>query len=255
MQQDNNIQQNMRIAMDENAIAPRVVTIQMLYDMIFIIASLCMLIQHYDASCKTGVLDIDVKTMVIALIIIRLNSTFITLYRYLKGIGRDLPNHPTLNSYIVFHVRCSFVWLILGTIMFYGLPGDCVDESPQLLYYATTVVTVSWVLTAVALLWPCLLICCLPCIMCLIIVFGRQDQGAPPQVVEQLPIKKCTQEAVDYNCSICLTDYVVGDDIKVLPCNHEFHPACVDRWLIGANGTCPLCRAPVVGNNNVDDIV
>jgi hypothetical protein len=25
-----------------------------------------------------------------------------------------------------------------------------------------------------------------------------------------------------------------------LPCKHQFHPACIDPWLINVSGTCPL---------------
>ena len=43
-------------------------------------------------------------------------------------------------------------------------------------------------------------------------------------------------------CSICTEDFVKGEDIRVLPCDHKFHPACVDPWLLDVSGTCPLCR-------------
>ncbi|KAF7549448.1 hypothetical protein G7Z17_g6375 [Cylindrodendrum hubeiense] len=43
-------------------------------------------------------------------------------------------------------------------------------------------------------------------------------------------------------CSICTEDFKVGEDVRVLPCQHQFHPACVDPWLINVSGTCPLCR-------------
>ncbi|KAF4983121.1 hypothetical protein FZEAL_1388 [Fusarium zealandicum] len=43
-------------------------------------------------------------------------------------------------------------------------------------------------------------------------------------------------------CSICTEDFTVGEDVRVLPCKHQFHPACVDPWLINVSGTCPLCR-------------
>lgn len=42
------------------------------------------------------------------------------------------------------------------------------------------------------------------------------------------------------SCSICTEDFVKGEDIRVLPCDHKFHPACVDPWLLNVSGTCPL---------------
>jgi hypothetical protein len=41
-------------------------------------------------------------------------------------------------------------------------------------------------------------------------------------------------------CSICTEDFVKGEDIRVLPCDHKYHPACVDPWLLNVSGTCPL---------------
>jgi hypothetical protein len=43
-------------------------------------------------------------------------------------------------------------------------------------------------------------------------------------------------------CSICTDEFEKGQDIRVLPCNHKFHPDCVDPWLLNVSGTCPLCR-------------
>lgn len=41
-------------------------------------------------------------------------------------------------------------------------------------------------------------------------------------------------------CTICTEDFSVGEDVRVLPCSHKFHPACVDPWLTNVSGTCPL---------------
>lgn len=46
----------------------------------------------------------------------------------------------------------------------------------------------------------------------------------------------------DQMCSICTDEFELGEDIRLLPCNHMFHPACVDPWLLDISGTCPLCR-------------
>jgi Ring finger domain len=43
-------------------------------------------------------------------------------------------------------------------------------------------------------------------------------------------------------CSICTEDFTLGEELRVLPCNHKFHPLCVDPWLLNVSGTCPLCR-------------
>jgi hypothetical protein len=41
-------------------------------------------------------------------------------------------------------------------------------------------------------------------------------------------------------CSICTEDFERGQDLRVLPCDHKFHPECVDPWLLNVSGTCPL---------------
>ncbi|KAH9362834.1 hypothetical protein HPB48_015203 [Haemaphysalis longicornis] len=43
------------------------------------------------------------------------------------------------------------------------------------------------------------------------------------------------------SCAVCLSSLENGEIVRVLPCNHEFHAACVDRWL-RSKRTCPICR-------------
>jgi hypothetical protein len=45
-------------------------------------------------------------------------------------------------------------------------------------------------------------------------------------------------------CAICLADYEDGEDVRVLPCQHFFHPNCIDQWLSSHNA-CPMCKAVV----------
>lgn len=42
-------------------------------------------------------------------------------------------------------------------------------------------------------------------------------------------------------CAICLVPYKNGDELRSLPCEHEFHKSCIDSWL-GNNASCPTCR-------------
>jgi hypothetical protein len=43
-------------------------------------------------------------------------------------------------------------------------------------------------------------------------------------------------------CCVCLSMLNNKDEIRVLPCLHEFHEVCVNSWLNGHQKTCPLCR-------------
>ncbi|KAI1969618.1 hypothetical protein LOZ53_006796 [Ophidiomyces ophidiicola] len=43
-------------------------------------------------------------------------------------------------------------------------------------------------------------------------------------------------------CPICTEDFEKGQDVRLLPCDHKFHPECIDPWLVNVSGTCPLCR-------------
>ena len=52
-------------------------------------------------------------------------------------------------------------------------------------------------------------------------------------------------------CTICFEEFVPDDDIRVLGCFHYYHPACIDRWLIGHSRKCPCCRHPIEINEKI----
>lgn len=43
------------------------------------------------------------------------------------------------------------------------------------------------------------------------------------------------------SCVVCMCDYETGEYVRKLSCNHNFHKACIDKWL-DANITCPTCK-------------
>ncbi|KAF1001521.1 hypothetical protein AG4045_000283, partial [Apium graveolens] len=54
------------------------------------------------------------------------------------------------------------------------------------------------------------------------------------------------------DCSVCLTEFQDDETLRLLPkCNHAFHIPCIDTWL-RSHTTCPLCRAGIVPNNDVN---
>jgi E3 ubiquitin-protein ligase RNF13 len=63
----------------------------------------------------------------------------------------------------------------------------------------------------------------------------RKNEIAPTNFVAKLPTYIFGREkSIDTDhaeCSICLEDYVEGDNLRTLPCKHEFHADCVDAWL------------------------
>lgn len=54
------------------------------------------------------------------------------------------------------------------------------------------------------------------------------------------PAAETTTDHPNFSCPICTDDFVKGQDLRVLPCNHQFHPECIDPWLVNVSGTCPL---------------
>jgi len=57
----------------------------------------------------------------------------------------------------------------------------------------------------------------------------------PKQTIDNELLKKLTD-----TCTICMTNYGIGEHVKVLPCNHTFHSHCIDQWLTHSSVTCPL---------------
>ncbi|KAJ3057567.1 hypothetical protein HK097_000033 [Rhizophlyctis rosea] len=50
-------------------------------------------------------------------------------------------------------------------------------------------------------------------------------------------------------CTICLTPYSDGEELRVLKCRHGFHKECVDQWLCTYHNSCPICRGKGVQAN------
>lgn len=47
-------------------------------------------------------------------------------------------------------------------------------------------------------------------------------------------------------CVICFEEFKDEDKLRLLSCNHFFHPECVDKWLIAHSNKCPCCRSEIM---------
>lgn len=73
---------------------------------------------------------------------------------------------------------------------------------------------------------------------------------APDHVVESMPVRIYKEHEIvkaeeAAQCYICLMECEEGDHMRVLPCHHEFHRICIDKWLKEIHRVCPLCRGNV----------
>ncbi|KAL3642452.1 E3 ubiquitin-protein ligase sis3 [Castilleja foliolosa] len=74
------------------------------------------------------------------------------------------------------------------------------------------------------------------------------QREAVEALIQELP--KFTMKAVPIDCSecpICLEEFRVGNEVRGLPCAHNFHVECIDEWL-RLNVKCPRCRCSVFPN-------
>ena len=85
------------------------------------------------------------------------------------------------------------------------------------------------------------------------IIFDENDsdsdfmfhKGLNKEILDNMEISKIKDvEKLDNDkkkCTICLEEYVNGDDSIALPCIHIFHADCIKTWLKNQN-TCPICK-------------
>ena len=89
----------------------------------------------------------------------------------------------------------------------------------------------------------------------------QEEPGASDKAIQNLPQRSFDPGSGNNNdkdaptCAICCAEYQFGDELRILPCKHEFHVACVDQWL-KLKRACPLCRhditQPMAANANAN---
>ncbi|CAG5136506.1 unnamed protein product [Candidula unifasciata] len=85
----------------------------------------------------------------------------------------------------------------------------------------------------------------------------RLDDSVKPKTLSGNVLQKLRTEKIGPNgpeqgasdweplCTICMEPYITGQERKFLPCDHDFHSECIDKWLKNSSMNCPLDGLPV----------
>jgi len=157
----------------------------------------------------------------------------------------------------------TFLLFLLGQTFLFT-EKTCQDTAPTVWYYCLVIIILVYVSLALPFLIVLAICICLPCVL-IIFRFFAEPEGADDRMIKNLPTRKITsadlrgKESEDGgdgkeedaestgdapSCAICMQDYKENDELRILPCGHEFHCECVDKWL-PMKKICPLCRHDV----------
>ena len=80
---------------------------------------------------------------------------------------------------------------------------------------------------------------------------NHHSNAAPPasaKAIGKLEKKPLDEKMMgnhrEVECTICMDELCKSDEVTILPCQHWFHPKCVNTWRTEHN-TCPLCRSSI----------
>jgi hypothetical protein len=228
------VQQNaVQDALEAAARSPLLLSIALLFSVAEIaIASVC-LSKGWDSPC-----DKPLKQWIIAYTLRMLWTVPLKLWSFRcarragrRGLaGRDQYDRERgeMQRYSSWSNTLTLIWIIVAHFWLYG-SSSCSSDNPWVYKY----VLVQLILFYVQLCIPVLLILticlCLPCLLFGMHVFAPKP-GAKPEVISRLP-KRTFHPTADAgadapSCAICMEDYKEGDQLRTLPCNHEFHVSC-----------------------------
>jgi len=149
------------------------------------------------------------------------------------------------------------VWFVIGNSFLYNA-NSCTKGA--LYWWCVCLTALTWFI----ILIPIILLLCLPCVV-LIARYCRDPPGADARTIASLPTRRylptppastdppperrgadvaISVQQEQTNCAICMEDFHAEEELRVLPCSHQFHTQCVDPWL-STKDICPLCRAQI----------
>lgn len=252
------VQQNLAQEVSDAQISsPRVLLIQCILWIMELVASIVILSRYWDKQCdkplQTWLLVFSSRLLV--MVPIRL-FYFIRRRNVIDGDPAAVLEIPPKVIQVEKLVRlATFIWFIVGQAWVYS-SNTCRDTAPGLYIYSLVLVIVVYISLALPIIMLLGLCICLPCVILLLRAM-QVSPGASDEDIEKLPVQRFTRahrqnsdsESADdgsskSTCVICMNDFEEGDEMRVLPCKHQFHKGCVDNWL-KVKRQCPLCRGDI----------
>ncbi|KAL4467532.1 hypothetical protein ABPG72_004600 [Tetrahymena utriculariae] len=68
-----------------------------------------------------------------------------------------------------------------------------------------------------------------------------QPRKLSEEQLREFPVFLVKEVEENEICSICLDEWQINDQAKILGCMHKFHPKCIDDWL-KEKTICPYCK-------------
>mmetsp|Transcript_23027 Transcript_23027/g.92180 ORF Transcript_23027/g.92180 Transcript_23027/m.92180 type:complete len:231 (+) Transcript_23027:759-1451(+) len=144
----------------------------------------------------------------------------------------------------------TFAWYIIGSGLV-AQSSSCAETTPHVYRTVFILLFTYYLLLGLPAAFILVMLLCFPFIVQFIRFAAgrtpRQLRGASPEEVSKLASEKFEPDDTpeeDRSCVICLSDYDVGDTLRILPCQHAFHGKCVDQWL-QLDKSCPLCKQDI----------
>ncbi|XP_051919692.1 E3 ubiquitin-protein ligase RNF128-like [Hippocampus zosterae] len=78
----------------------------------------------------------------------------------------------------------------------------------------------------------------------------RRLKSEAKKAIGRLRVRKLKQDdeetaSESHMCAVCIESYKAGEVVTVLTCDHIFHKACIEPWLLEKR-TCPMCKCDIL---------
>lgn len=85
----------------------------------------------------------------------------------------------------------------------------------------------------------------------------RRLKNEAKRAIGRLQLRTLTRDDEEtssdsHMCAVCIESYKVGDVVTVLTCDHIFHKACIEPWLLERR-TCPMCKCDILKALGVEE--